>query len=710
MGEQLNLTIDKQLKSREESSQEIPEFKTKITLSKEEKERIVSEIIDELEAIEKERGEIDLEETLDRADRQYDGEMQEVEGMQFNLSSRTTKIKTDAIVQALMDAFFDNDRVFSMASRPGKMTEENGGHKELEAQEDFIDYKVDETIPLEEECEPTFHSAVLKGVGILKIVMRSEVRKRKMDEFYPGVTIDPASGKPNDEGLRAFLNNHPEAKEKYPKDVERLLKGKDLSITVSYDEVVYDDPLPKFVDPKNLYVRVMTNKLEGLRDALLIAEKKEYTYWELKQEEKRENLENVDDLLEKNNEGKAVDGAKSKKYELFECTFFARLKETEDKDSNDDYDDYIKCVFHINREKKTMHDAVFFPYYTIDTNYIPFYIRRKKQGFYEDGVANDLASVNIAENVILNTTLEGAYISNIVTPIVKKDSNIAAQFFSKEWTHGVPLEIEQGEKPDFLSKYMQPINSGSLLQVKAFLRQEGAETVGVSESFATGRADPIDPQAPASKTIALLERSGLNVKQYIKRMLPSMNEVGNVIIQMYAQQASRFRKKEMWYRANPERSGGGKAFMSISRDALSAKSNAQSQALSFNLDRLNEKREAITLFQLLRSEPTIAKNPWAVYQLGKQVIGSFGYYWKNNLSSLWPDPQKFNQMITQVAMQAISAVIQQTKAKAQLTGQQETPSVDLQMLIGAVQQAVGDAVTPPSPEEVKQRQEAGNVH
>jgi hypothetical protein len=245
--------------------------------------------------------------------------------------------------------------------------------------------------------------------------------------------------------------------------------------------------------------------------------------------------------------------------------------------------------------------------------------------------------------------------------------------------------------------------------VKAFLRQEGAETVGVSESFATGRADPIDPQAPASKTIALLERSGLNVKQYIKRMLPSMNEVGNVIIQMYAQQASRFRKKEMWYRANPERSGGGKAFMSISRDALSAKSNAQSQALSFNLDRLNEKREAITLFQLLRSEPTIAKNPWAVYQLGKQVIGSFGYYWKNNLSSLWPDPQKFNQMITQVAMQAISAVIQQTKAKAQLTGQQETPSVDLQMLIGAVQQAVGDAVTPPSPEEVKQRQEAGNV-
>ena len=47
MGEQLNLTIDKQLKSREESSQEIPEFKTKITLSKEEKERIVSEIIDD---------------------------------------------------------------------------------------------------------------------------------------------------------------------------------------------------------------------------------------------------------------------------------------------------------------------------------------------------------------------------------------------------------------------------------------------------------------------------------------------------------------------------------------------------------------------------------------------------------------------------------------------------------------------------------------
>lgn len=705
MTQQLNLSIEKNKKLVDDQDKEsIPEFKTRLELSPEEEKRIVEEILAELEEIEKEYQEAKLDEHWDSMDRQYNGEMKEIEGMQFNLSTRTTAIKVNAIVQALMDAFFEGDRVFSISARPD--FDKQGGQDVLDAQEDFLDYKLDEVIPLEEECEPMFHSSVLKGAGILKLVMRTEIRKRKMDEFYPGVKVQ--DGKVvDDSGLKSLMRNHPDAAEKYPRDVEQLLKGKDLSITVEYDEVVYDDPLPKHIDLKDFRVRLLTNKLQGLRDTLLVAERKKYTYWELKLEEKRENLEKVDKLIYENDEAekekKPISKYANKEYELWECTFYTRLKA----DDPNDADSYIKCVFHINKDRKTMHDAVFFPYYTIDTNYIPFYIKRRKKGFYEDGVGKDLTNTNLAENIILNVALEGAYISNLVTPIVKKGSNLAEQFISKAWAHGMPLEIEAGEKPDFLSKYMKPSNTSELIQLKSFMRQEGAEISGVNESFATGRADPIDPQAPASKTIALLERSGINVKQYIKRILPSMNEVANVIMQMYFQKFQSMNGKTMKYRVSDERAKEGQPFAVMTRDAMSAKTNAQSQALGFDFNKLNQKKELLAFWQVFRQDPMMARNPWAVYQLGKYLINNWSYSLRNKASQFWPSPEEYDKQIAQVAMQAAAGIAQQQAAKAKLTGQE--PTLDAKLLIGAVQQALADFATPPTPEQAKERQEAGNA-
>lgn len=700
--EQLNLSIEKNKKLLDAGEkEEIPDYKTRLELSPEEEKRIVDEILAELEEIEKEYQEKKLDEQWDSLDRQYDGEMAEIEGMQFNLSTRTTAIKVNAIVQALMDAFFEGDRVFSITARPE--FDKQGGQDVLDAQEDFLDYKIDEVVPLEEECEPLFHSSVLKGAGILKVCMRTEIRKRKMDEFYPGVKIDETGKIVDDSGIKALLAAHPDAMKKYPKDIEALAKGKDLSLTVGYDEVVYDDPLPKHIDLKDFRVRLLTNKMQGLRDTLLVAERKKYTYWELKLEEKRENLKGIDKLIYEDDahekEKKPIAKFANKEYELWECTFYTRLKA----DDSNDADSYIKCVFHVNKEKKTMHDSVFFPYYTIDTQYIPFYIKRRKKGFYEDGVGKDLTSTNVAENIILNVALEGAYISNLVTPIVKKGSSLAEQFISKAWTHGMPLEVDAGEKPDFLSKYMKPSNTPELLQLKAFMRQEGAEISGVNESFATGRADPIDPTAPASKTIALLERSGINVKQYIKRILPSMNEVANVIMQMYFQKFQSVQKKEMKYRVSADRAKEGQMFAVMTRDQMSAKTNAQSQALAFDFNKMNQRKETVALWQMLRSEPTLARNPWAIYQLGKKVIGSFGYYWKNNLSNVWPTPEEFQKQIIQVAMQAIAGVVQQEGAKSKLTGNE--PDLNIQKLVATVGQALSDFTTPPDEKQLAARQE-----
>lgn len=705
--DQLNLTIEQSKKNaRKSDKEEIPDYKTALVLSPEEEKRIVKEILDELKAIDEEYESNKILETFDSLDRQYDGEMQETDGMQFNLSTRTTAIKVNAVVQALMDAFFEGDRVFSITPRPEFEAAENG-QELIDGQEDFLDYKIDEVIPFEEECEPVFHSAVLKGCGVIKFCNRTEIRKRKLNEFYSGVKKDESGQIVDDSGLKALIRNHPGVLEDYPDEVRKIMEGKDLNLVVEYDEVVYDDPLPKFIDLKDFRVRIMTNKFTGLKDTLLIAERKEYTFWELLLEEKHEHLRNISKLLYKNDESekenRKIENYSNEKYELWECTFFTRINKNDEEKA----DNYTKCVFHISKERETMHDSVFFPYYTIDTNYVPFYIKRRKKGFFEDGLGKDLTQPNLAENLILNIALEGAYISNIVTPIIKKGSALAEQFLSKDWTHGMPLECEAGDKPDFLSKYMKPSNTPELLQLKAFMRQEGAEISGVNESFATGRADPIDPQAPASKTIALLERSGINVKNYIKRILPSMNECANIIMQMYYQKFQTIEKKEMKYRFSEERAREGSLFGVMTREAMAAKTNAQSQALAFDFNKMNQRKETVALWGMLRQEPMLARNPWAVYQLGKTVIGSFGYFWRNKVRQLWPDPKEFQQQIVQVAMQAIQAVVSQETAKAKLANRE--PNFDIKSLVGSVRQAISDFATPPTPEQIKQREQARDV-
>ena len=54
-------------------------------------------------------------------------------------------------------------------------------------------------------------------------------------------------------------------------------------------------------------------------------------------------------------------------------------------------------------------------------------------------------------------------------------------------------------------------------------------------------------------------------------------------------------------------------------------------------------------------------------------------------------------------MQAAGSIAEQSVAKAKLSGQE--PSLDVKVLIGAVQQALSDFATPPNEEQLAARQE-----
>lgn len=350
-----------------------------------------------------------------------------------------------------------------------------------------------------------------------------------------------------------------------------------------------------------------------------------------------------------------------------------------------------------------MHGSDYYQYWGIDTYFLPFYIKKKTKTFDQPGMAEDLKDINLTQNMLLCFALEGAYISNCVTPIVKEGSTIAKQFNEKSWTHGMPLEIQsKNETPDFLSKYMKPSNTNELIGLGQVLGQEAGDIVGVTDAWATGKADPIDPSAPAQKTRDLLNQSGINIKDFIKRFAMSFNEVGSILMQMYYQRG----QAQVKYRFSPEKIAGkadGNPFGSITRAEMAAKTNFQTQALMFDVDKLNAKKEDLALLQVLRPEPLIQRNEEAVYHLIKTVTKNWSDKWRNNVDRIIPPLEVFKKQRLMVAMQAVQAYVQQLAMQTQATGVKAP--IDPQELLNVIGQYLKDMMTNPSKEEMQAREE-----
>jgi hypothetical protein len=693
---------------------EVPVFKTQIQLSPQQKKEIYTELKAELDAINKEYEADRRDKKYDALDQQYKGEMRQIPGMQFNVSRKITSVKINAICRALLEAYFESDHVFSISPRPEYESTDNG--KDVcERLEDFLDHKVDERIPLEEAMSLVFHHAALKGNSVLKIIQRYVCKRRKMEEEYGVEDFDPTNPESIKEAAneaQRFLTNYPDAQEKYSGILKNILLGKKQHVLAEYDEVVYDDPYPKYVDIKNFRVRKNVNGLDGLRDAYMVFEKKEYTYWQLIQEEKEQRLFDIAELFSKKDaDGKSVkiDNYANETYVLWEAVAHVKIK-GEGKEGEDNTfggaEDFIRCVFHFSYEKETLHGADYYPYWAIDTYYLPFSLKYKEPGFYQPGVGEDLTDLHLAGNMFLNFMLEGAWISNTVTPIVKRGSLIANQFAAKSWNHGMPLEIEtKADTPDFLSKYSKPSNSSEFLTIMQSLDNQGGDVSGISESFATGRADPIDPSAPAMKTRDLLAQSGINIKDYIKRVGMTFNEIGNVIVQMYSQrgQAVKYRLPE------DKQNGSSNPFATLSRADLAARVLFRNQAMIFDIDKLNAKKEDIALWQVLRSEPLIARNEEAVYQIIKTIVKGWSPKWRASIKKILPNPTEFQKQRLMVAVQAVGAYIEMMNKQAQIAsvqGQQAPADVDPAQLLAAIDTYLKQLATMPSEQEAKMAEQA----
>jgi len=674
MNEFSDVDLEK-ISPKETEEGELPVYYEQLKLKESDKERILDEIVVELEAIRDERNSIKLDSKIVALRNQYKGEVTEDERRMFNLSRQTTRTKVNKVSSLLMQAFMDSDPKFSVTPRPEN--EDPNADAACEKKTDFLDYKLD-NLPYRDPSGMVVHNGVLIGTGIKKIrhIIKREDRRR--EEVY----------RPQD--LEAFLKNWPTAEKDYPQYIKTLQSGKELRIMAKFKETTYNDPGFFSVEPENFFVRIGCDGYEGLCTTKLTAEKIPMLYWDLKREEERGMFYDIDDLTYTDKEKKArIDKAENRYYDILECVFYTKLKESDE--------EFTKCVFWINEEKRKMIGSILYPLYAVDCYYNPFYIMRKTSDFYGIGLGEVLTDLSLAEDAMLNAILESVWMQNLITPITQKNSQVAKQFTSKRWTHGVPLTLEQGETVDFLQKYMAAPNVPGMVSLMQFMLQAQDDASGVT-SLMSGRESPLDPSAPASKTLALLQQSGINIKEYIQTMAPAFNRDGEILFAMYYQ----MNEDGVRYRVSPDREGEEGPFSTLTRQDIMSKSNIQTMALAFDFDQLNSQKVDLALYQTLRLEPLFAADPNQVYFALKTIIKGFSPKWRRLYSQLIGKPEDLQKKSVKQAMQTTAQYIQMKIMESRTTG--VPPEFNVEELAGMIAQGQKLLGTPPTKEEVKEAQ------
>jgi hypothetical protein len=605
-----------------------------------------------------------------------------------------------------MKAFWKSDPKFSISARPE--FDRQGGREICQSQEDFLDYKIDNCIPFIQPERQTLHSAVVKGTGIKKWFHELKREKKKRPECYDGSRQQTLPPQREGEqpivrnlGLEDFLKAYPDAPTEYPNYCKKLADGKKVELIVEYEETIYNDPLPTNVALKDFYVRVDTEGYQGLCETRLIAERINRNWWQLKKLEKQKKFYNIDELLYADSEAKKADKKKAnyanEKFDILECTFYFKLKESDEEET--------KVIIWVAEEKWIVVGAIIYPYYAIPCIYNPKHIANIWSGFYQPGLAEYLTDNNIAENAILNFTLEGALAANTITPIADRDNPVHAQFMDKRWTHGVPIETKDGKPVDFLNKYIGGFNHTQLLTLLEYLSRDDGSVVGVND-VVTGQESHLDPNAPAAKTLALLQQSGINIEDFIDTLLPSAARDADIILQLYYQmseEGGHYRPKPGSVNGNPD------TFKMISRQDMIARTNIESRAKAFNFDEANEKTEDVALYQLVRQEPLISRNPQAVWKLLNAIIKGWSKKWRNLSNELLPPLEQFQQEMQETVARGVAAFLAQKLKDAQAAGQEgftDKPPVIVEQLMAVISDLTAETATPPSPEVQKEREKA----
>lgn len=589
-----------------------------INLDEDELKIVVNKILAEIDKIEEDRAPILSQ--IKQYRNQYDQVVEETSMPfpgSFNLCVPATPKVVDACVSQTEEAFEDVDPKWTIQTPPDKNL-----IPARDLQEKTLDYYSDAEMEDTEAWQKVYHDAFLLGNGWLALPYKREyMRIRDFVEYS---------------SIEQFQKDFPSDFLKYPKYLEDLAQGKIVKMVVEYNQEIMASPKPEHIEWEDVYVPINTNGLQGMLKSRIVARYVAMRWEEIKIEEEEKNyIKGVsEDLKYKvGNDGSPqadIDPEYMKKiFDTFEVIYFVDI----DGDGIEE-----RCLFNIEKSHKKCLRAIRYPYNHNRPYITPYCIQWTRKGIYQPGLGEKLQSLNIALNAILNHTLNASIIANSLSLKVRQGTDAVRALYEHQWYPGSVLELMNLD--DVQQFTFNTPNLSSLINLFAIVERFGEDVSGIV-NYALGQESQEDPQAPASKTIALMRKSEIKLRRYIKSLKKSNNEVGYQALRLIYQYVPKSRIAKIF---------------GIAENMVTAlfqyPLKAITQSSGFAIEKMFEKRDNQQMSQMLLQEPLVAQDPIRRLRLYRINAKDFGSNWDKKIELVLPSEEEVLQKQQEAKRQA----------------------------------------------------------
>lgn len=609
----------KLLKDQEENAPLSLGHWLKLKLTDEEKKTIADKILKEIDRIEQDRK--DVYDKIKMYRNMYDQIVEETTTPfpgAFNVCVPLAPKNVDACVSQTEEAFDDVDPKWIIETPPDKNLIAS-----RDMQEQTLGYYSDQYMQDSEAWGKVYHDAFLLGTGWLCMVFKRDFIKTRDFKEY--------------ETLEEFQADYPgNGWMKYPKYIEQLARGQKVSVVVEIEQEVCRSAKPEHAEWEDIYVPIKTNGLEGMMNARIVARYVPKRWEEIYTLEKKGDFnEGVSEQLKHiyDNDGNMttdIDPEYLKKvYDTFEVRYFVDIDSDEMEEC---------CLFNIEKSRKIVLRDIRYPYNHMRPYAIPYYIQRTRSGIYQTGLGEKLFYLNITANGIINHLLNACMIANSLSLKVRKDTDAARAMYEHQWYPGSILElIDPNDVQQF--QFATP-NLSAMINLFAIVEKFSEDVSGIV-NYVLGQESESDPQAPASKTIALMKKSELKLRRYIWNLKKSNNEAGYQALQLIKQYIPVEKIAEIMG-------------MEVNQVKILLKQplKAITQSSGFAIERMFGQRDNVNMINILSSEPLYAGDPVRRMKGYRIIAKDMGSNWDKKIEQLLPTPEEAAKQVADAKAQA----------------------------------------------------------
>lgn len=531
----------------------------------------------------------------------------------YNLDTRLTPKIQDAVVAQTEEAFDDVPTRWTV----GPVT--NAQMLPVrDKQEKVLDYYEDTEMSNNEDLEAIRHDAFLLGLGWEAVLFERKFERVRELKIY--------------KTLEEFIADFPDGALQYPKYLEQLALGGEIKITSESNREVRRSPVRRHIEFEDVICPTDAKGVEGVNNTDFRGRRVMMKYTEIK------DLEEYGDYI------KGASERLKYKPELGRNGEFIEDKEYNDKDFETFeiiYDIYltidgkrrkVRTLWNIEKEHKLCLRAIRYPYNHNRSYLIPHSIKYTSKGLYQDGMGRMLQDIHIAGNATINHILNSSVLANSLSLKAREGSDAARRIMEHRWYPGSVLELQNMD--DAQQFQFSTPNLQSLISMFGIIEKFAQDVSGIV-NYQLGVESPEDPEAPASKTIALMRKAEIKLRRYIKNLKRSEDEAGYQALRLIYQYVSPERLSQII----GERVDETKQFLAPPMTVITNSSG-------FAIEKIFEKRDDMTMAKLLAQTPFL-QDPEILSKLIYTLSKSFGSNWDKKIIGIVPSPEEIAQQKAQ---------------------------------------------------------------